>query len=163
MPLETMDYLHPNAAGFGLKTSNISKLYDYANRELSNIDFNEGFYEVDFVLNGNCSYLSKLIFDIDKNESIFGQGNEEPLILIQNIPVQNLRLVGANKNTINFNFNNIKYVKFKDDKLANYLNNNNNVSVNIIGRAAINRWNGRVEPQILINDIEIIEKNKYEF
>lgn len=160
-----MEYVegHPNAAGFGLKTSNISKLYDYANRELANIDFNEGFYEVDFVLNGNCSYLSKLIFDIDKNESIFGQGNDEPLILIQNIPVQNLRLVGANKNTINFNFNSIKYVKFKDDELADYLNNNNNVSVNIIGRAAINRWNEREEPQILINDIEIIEKNKYEF
>ena len=57
--------MHKNAAGFSIKTTNIDKLINFANEQLKDINFNEGFYEADFIVNGNCSYLKDLIIDID--------------------------------------------------------------------------------------------------
>ena len=67
-----------------------------------------------------------MILDIDKYKDVFGQNNDEPIILIENVPVENLRLVGADKTTINFKFNKIEYDKFKDQELADTLLNNKN-------------------------------------
>ena len=96
-----------------------------------------------------------MILDIDKYKDVFGQNNDEPIILIENVPVENLRLVGADKTTINFKFNEIEYVKFKDQELADTLLNNKNLTVNIIGRASMHEWLGRKTPQIQIIDREV--------
>lgn len=158
-----MEYVegHPNSAGQGIKEKNIDRLIQYANDKLKDVDFHTGVYEIDFQVNGNCSYLSNLIFDVDKYKSVFGQNNPEPLILIENIPIENLRLVGADKTTINFKFNGIKYVKFKDMELA--MNIRENKKVNVIGRPVINEWNGVREPQILITDIEFCDDKLWDF
>ena len=67
-----MDNMHSNAAGCGIKLNSVDKLYNYANHKLANINFNEGFYEADFVVSGNYSGLSNLIFDLDKGRKYFG-------------------------------------------------------------------------------------------
>ena len=77
--------MHKNAAGFSIKTTNIDKLINFANEQLKDINFNEGFYEADFIVNGNCSYLKDLIIDIDEGKEFFGQGNKEPIVVIENI------------------------------------------------------------------------------
>ena len=41
---------HQGAAGWGAPTANLDKLVEYANRELKDINFNEGYYEADFIL-----------------------------------------------------------------------------------------------------------------
>lgn len=95
--------------------------------------------------------------------NIFGQGNDEPMILVENIPAQNFKLVGADKNTVNISFNGIKYVKFKDDNLANALKLNDKSTINIIGRASINDWNGIRTPQIMITDWEFCDDKLSDF
>lgn len=162
---DLMEYVegHANAAGFSLKEKNIDRLYQYANEKLKNIDFHQGIYEIDFRLNGNSPYLRELIFEIDKYMNIFGQGNDEPMILVESIPTQNFRLVGADKNTVNIGFNGIKYVKFKDDDLANALKSNSKSTINIIGRASINEWNGNRTPQIMITDWEFCDDKLNDF
>lgn len=69
-----IDYVegHPGAAGFALPVKNLSQLINYANTELKDMDFNEGYYEVDFVVNGNCSYLKDLIFDLNRGAKYWG-------------------------------------------------------------------------------------------
>lgn len=158
-----MEYVegHPNSAGQGIKEKNIDKLIQYANNKLKNIDFHQGVYEIDFQVNGNCSYLSNLIFDIDRYKEVFGQNNPEPIILIENVPIKKLKLVGADKTTINFSFNGIKYVKFKDTELAMKIQENK--KVNIIGQANINEWNGTKSPQIFITDIEFCDDKLADF
>lgn len=104
-----------------------------------------------------------MILDIDKYKDVFGQNNDEPIVLIENVPVENLRLVGADKTTINFSFNEIKYVKFKDQELADTLLNNKNSTVNIIGRATMNEWLGRKTPQIQIIDMEFCDDKMADF
>jgi single-stranded-DNA-specific exonuclease len=70
-----MDFVegHANAAGFSLKSNNVSKLYDYANEKLKDVNFNEGYYDADFVISGNYSDISNLVMDLGSNTSLWGQ------------------------------------------------------------------------------------------
>lgn len=164
-----MEYVegHAGAAGFGIKISNVSKLYDYANEELKNIDFKEGFYEADFIIDGNCSYLSDMIKSLDKGKGIYGQDCPEPLIVVQNIIINknNIQVMGSNKDTLKITFNNMSYMKFKASDLIQELEQygDNKISLTIIGRGNINTWGGRIIPQIFIDDIEIKESSMYDF
>lgn len=50
----------------------MEKLVDYANKELANVDFNEGFYEADFVVQGNYSEITNLVMDIGSQQKLWG-------------------------------------------------------------------------------------------
>ena len=163
-----MDYVegHNNAAGFAIKESDISKLYDYANKELANINFNEGFYEADFIVNGNCSYLNEMIFDLWRGKNIYGQNCPEPIIITQNLTIRpdNIKIIGAYKDTVKITFNNTTFMKFKAKELIEQLQNYpGGFIATIVGRPSVNSWNGTETPQILIEDIEInkIDNNTF--
>ena len=163
-----MDYVegHNNAAGFAIKESDVSKLYDYANKELANINFNEGFYEADFIVNGNCSYLNEMIFDLWKGKNIYGQNCPEPIIITQNLTIRpdNIKIIGAYKDTVKITFNNTTFMKFKAKELIEQLQNYpGGFIATIVGRPSVNSWNGIETPQILIEDIEInkIDNNTF--
>jgi single-stranded-DNA-specific exonuclease len=106
---------HANAAGFSLKENNVSKLYDYANRELKDIDFNEGYYEADFVVSGNYSDIGNLVTDLGTHADLWGQQNKEPVIIVENItiPKKSIQYIGSKKDTIKFIFNDMVYMIFK--------------------------------------------------
>lgn len=166
--LETIRSLHASACGVGLKNSNIDKLVNYTNKKLDNIDFNEGFWEVDFLVNGNCSYLSELIEELSDYNELWGQGNPEVLIAIENINInpKTIMFRGESNNTIAFTFNGIEYIKFKDDELARTLENakdNNSINLTIVGAPQINTWGGKSTKQIQIKAVEVKETNIYDF
>lgn len=157
---------HGNAAGFGIKVSNIDKLINYSNKELENINFNEGFYEADFIIKGNSSYLSKLIEDIDGGAKFWGQGNEEAVIIVEDIilPQNGYDIIGKNSDTLRFKFNGITYVKFKATELIEELKSKKGkLSIVVAGKGKINEWGGRKDPQILVDEIEIKELSAYDF
>lgn len=157
---------HGNAAGFGIKESNIDKLIEYSNEKLANVNFNEGFYEADFVVKGNCSYLSNLIEDMDRGAKLWGQGNEEALIVVEDITLQpgGYSIIGKNSDTIRFEFNGITYVKFKATELIEELKQKTGkLSIVAAGKGKINEWGGYRRPQILVDEIEIKELNDYDF
>lgn len=163
-----MDYVegHNNAAGFAIKESDVSKLYDYANKKLANINFNEGFYEADFIVNGNCSYLNEMIFDLWKGKNIYGQNCPEPIIITQNLTIRpdNIKIIGAYKDTVKITFNNTTFMKFKAKELIEQLQSYpGGFIATIVGRPSVNSWNGTETPQILIEDIEInkIDNNTF--
>lgn len=157
---------HANAAGTSIPLSNIDKLVNYANEVLKDINFNEGFYEADFVVEGNCSYLSAMIKDLDRGKPLYGQGCKEPIIIAQNITINpnDISVIGKNADTIRFTFNGITYIKFKAteliDKIRTY---SDKISITAAGRANVNHWGGRATPQIQIDEIEIKEISKYDF
>lgn len=163
-----MDYVegHNNAAGFAIKEADIPKLYQYANKKLEDINFNEGFYEADFIINGNCSYLNEMIFDLWKGKNIYGQNCPEPIIVTQNLTIRpdNIKIIGAYKDTIKITFNNTTFMKFKAKDLIEQLQNySGGFIATIVGRPSVNSWNGVETPQILIEDIEInqIDNNTF--
>lgn len=156
-----MDYVegHSNAAGFSIKESNIDKLNAYANEKLKDIDFNEGFYEADFIVRGNCSYLQDLILDLENGKPLWGQGNKEPIIIVENIPMSlsHVQVIGSNSDTLKIEFNGICYIKFKAEEMISRINSIDcsKFSLTIAGRPNVNKWGGRSQPQIFIDEMEI--------
>ena len=155
-----MEYVegHAQAAGASLKASDIDKLNAYANEQLKDLNFNEGFYEVDFVVNSQDEALGDLVFEVSNHKSIFGQGNPEPVLLIDNLVINNseVQVIGQNANTLKFSCNGITYIKFHAEELIKQFKNSpETLKISVIGRCNINEWGGRQTPQIFIEDIEI--------
>lgn len=157
---------HANAAGTGLRISNIDKLTSYANETLKNINFNEKFFEADFIVKGNCSYLGDLISEMDNGRALWGQSNPEPIVIIENVPIaaNEIQVIGKNKDTLKFNFNGITYIKFRAKDLIEDLQMlSGKLNLTIAGRCNMNEWMGNRTPQVLIDEIEINEMNEFDF
>lgn len=164
-----MDFVegHPNAAGFSIKTSNLDRLCDYANKELANINFNEDFYEADFIIPANYSNIEELVYSLGSYGHLWGQGNKEPIIVVENlhIPKSSISVIGAKKNTIKIVFNGMIYMIFQATDLIEQIDSydKNELNINIVGTANINKYGGRETPQIYVREIEIKESSIYDF
>lgn len=142
-----------------MKISNIDKLNEYANEKLKDINFNEGMYEVDFCLTAAAPYIRELIINIVKNKEYFGQGNPEPIIYVQNVPIVDFKIQGANKNTVLIKNNGIDYLRYRDTDLAEKIQSGKYKYINIVGRANENVWMNRVTQQIVVDGYELIEED----
>lgn len=163
-----MDYVegHANAAGFSIKESNVDKLTAYANEKLKDINFNEGFYEADFVVQGNCSYLTDMIIDLEKGRALWGQQNDEPVIIVKDITinVSDIQVIGSYKDTLKFTFNGVTYIKFKAKALIEELFlQSGKINITVAGRSNLNSFAGKTTPQILLSEIEVKECSAYDF
>ena len=157
---------HANAAGFDIPTNCVARLNEFANEKLKDYDFNEKYFDVDFVVNSNCSYLEELIFDLDRGSKLFGQGCNEPQIVIENMIIdsKDIQVIGARKDTIKFVVNGITYVKFfAKDLIEEIKSKNGKLTMTILGRGTVNRWMGRETAQILVKEIEFKETSIYDF
>ena len=165
-PIRNYSNLHANAAGASLPLGNIDKLNAYANETLKDINFNEGFYEADFVVKGNCSYLPTMIEELDRGKALYGQGCKEPIIIAEDITIdpKTINIIGKNADTIRFIFNGVTYIKFKATELIDQIKSySDKINITAAGRANVNHWGGRMTPQIQIDEIEIKEISKYDF
>ena len=163
-----MDYVegHANAAGFSIKESNVDKLTAYANEKLKDINFNEGFYEADFVVQGNCSYLTDMIIDLEKGRALWGQQNDEPVIIVKDITinVSDIQVIGSYKDTLKFTFNGVTYIKFKAKALIEELFlQSGKINITVAGRSNLNSFGGKTTPQIFLSEIEVKECSAYDF
>lgn len=98
------------------------------------------------------------------------RGVEEPLIAIENIHVNinNIQLLSKDKNpTLKITLNNgVDLLKFRSseeefEKLTN--SDLGCVNINVVGKCDRNEWNGRVTPQIHVEEYEIVGVKKYYF
>lgn len=163
-----MDYAegHALACGQSIKATNIDKLINYANKELADVNFNEGYWEVDFIVDGNCSYLNNLIEELSNGKEFWGQGNPEATVAIENIAIDTKDIMyrGAEKNTVAFSFNGIEYIKFKDDNLVDlFREHNGKINLTVVGTPQVNEWGGRRTDQIQIKEVEIKDMDEYSF
>lgn len=146
---------HPNSFGFEIKKTNIPKLINYANEKLKNVDFNEGYYEVDYILSANSLSIAPIINDLSDFKYLWGKGNTECLMAIENIPVRNYEIIGKNKDTLKFTFNNITYIKFRANEIIDKISQiSEPLIINLVGRPNVNEWGGTIKPQIIIEDLE---------
>ena len=137
----------------------MQNIRDYCNNKLCNINYNlDNIYEVSYETDLNDPYLIIIISQIDKWKEIWGNGIEEPLICIKNIPIKNEDIItmGNNGDSFKINKNGISYVKFKDLDFYNKLTSDNQLKyITVVGKANMNNWGGRQTPQIFIEDYNI--------
>lgn len=153
---------HDNAAGWGLNGDKLDALLNYANSHLKAEDF-ENCYIVDYILDGS-DYNDELLGCLAAHPEYFGNHIDEPMIVIKNIPLQNVSVMGADKSSIKISYNGIDYVKFKDTDFIEEVMKNRMKKLTVYGRANLNEWMGKQSVQIFISDYELKEDDsKYDF
>ena len=153
---------HDNAAGWGLKGDKLDALVSYANKKLKAEDF-ENCYRVDYILDGS-DYNEDLLGTLASHPEYFGNHIDEPMIIVENIPLQTIMAMGTNKDSMKISYNGIDYVKFKDDNFVEEVMNNRTKKLTIYGRANLNEWMGKKSVQVFITDYELVEDtSKYDF
>lgn len=156
---------HPNAFGIvDLSPDNLENAMKQLNTILKDIEY-DFTYKVDFILDINHVTIP-LIIELSKFENIVGQGIEEPIIAVENISLtrDSFEVFGKNEDTISFMINGIKYVHFKcreGNRLYDFLQNawddNDVILFTIVGKPTINEYNGIRTPQIIIEDVNVID------
>lgn len=157
---------HDNACGISILNSNLPKLHEQANKDLSTYNFGDGYYEVNFERQALSEDLAALIEELARYKMIWSQSNNEPLIYVRDLHVskKDIQIMGKNKDTVKIVKNGIAYMKFfaKDliEELKNY---NDDIKFEVVGTANLNYWMGNVTPQIFIEQIDVKEDKLIDF
>ena len=160
---------HGNAFGAGITPENLPKFIEYANNKLADFNF-EPQYLVDFIFDrSNPTTLKYAILEIGALKKHWGQGVEEPLVVIKDIKITKDNLTLYEKGpTLKITIpgeDGITLTKFRssEDEYEALYTDSGCVTINVIGTCEINSWNGYCYPQITIKDYEIVDKQNYYF
>lgn len=158
-------YMHDNAAGCSIKNSDLSKLHQIANERLSQYNFGEEYYEVDFERRASEADLGDLIRDLAQYKFVWSQQNTEPMIYVRDLYINrsDVQIMGKNKDTVKIVKNGVAFMKFFAKDMIEQLNQYDCLKLEVVGKANLNEWNGMTTPQIFIESYEIKEDNLLDF
>lgn len=153
---------HANASGVSLLISKKEDLLKYANSHISEEGLNSS-YMVDYIFSAQENY-SKLATQLAEHEDLFGNDIETPTVVAEKIPLDNYMIMGENKDSFKFTHNGVEYVKFKDATFVDEIRAcEEPITLTVYGRLGLNKWQGRVTPQLIIDDYDINIIDEYEF
>ncbi|MEX0594869.1 MAG: hypothetical protein WD512_00080, partial [Candidatus Paceibacterota bacterium] len=148
---------HQSAFGVSLNKKSVESIRVKLNKEFADYDFTE-IYNVDFSIPAD-EFDKQLIFDICDYEDYWGKGVEEPFLHIKEIPLVEceMSLLGKKSDTIAMEYDGVKYMIFKTDMDTYEKIKEESLfgSMDIIGKANVNEYEGKKTPQIMIQDFEI--------
>ena len=128
---------HEGAFGAGIKDSKVQDFIKYSNTELANFDFTPKYY-IDLEYDAN--YLIPAdVLNIANFDNLWGQGIEEPFILVKNLKVSkdNIALLKETtlKITIPADGQDISLIKFGSSKseFESLCSDLGYVTINVIG------------------------------
>lgn len=155
---------HDNAAGWGLNGNRVQALMDYANSHLKAEDF-ENCYLIDYELDALDYETTRLLSALASHPEYFGNHIEEVKVVVKNIPLSNIMVMGANKDSIKISTGGVDYVKFKDDDFIEEVMSNRMKTLTVYGRPNLNTFNGHTSVQLFISDYELVSEDthKYDF
>ena len=157
---------HQNAFGISIKKAYIDKFIELTDEALKDME-SEPLYYVDYIFKG-VDVKPETILEIAGLEDLWGQDIDESLICVENLKVtkENLTLMSPDKKpTLKITLpNKLSFIKFgSSQEEYEKLLSEGYIEINLIGKCNANEWMGRVTPQILIEDYEIIGMSKYNF
>ena len=120
----------------------------------------EPVYKVDYIW-GPSTIDSQKILDIAQLD-IYGQNIPESYVAVENLPLSqdNVTLMGLQKGhpTIKITVGDVAIIKFKaSEEMYNNLISGNKV-INLVGKCKMNEWQGKITPQIIVEDWDIREE-----
>ena len=88
-------------------------------------------------------------------------------VVIKNISLASVMAMGANKDSMKINFNNIDYVRFKDQTFTEEVFSNRMKTLTVYGRVNLNTFAGKTTTQVFIDDYDLEDEqedpHKYDF
>ena len=160
---------HANACGIIISDENLEKFIEYSNRELADCEFTPCTI-VDFIWHG-YDFTGKDVLDIAGLDALWGQGLPQPIIALENLHVSPsaINLMSRDKKpTLKILLSNgVSLIKFgssiEEYEQLMLTPETGSIVMNILGKCAINDWNGAISPQIIVSDMEIVGQTLYYF
>ena len=153
---------HENAAGVSIAANRIPSLLQFMNNNFA-ADAFDNCYLVDYILDSRNDNIP-LLWQLAQCQDYYGNGIDEPKFIIKNIPLNNMLVMGENKDCVKISYNGIDYVKFKNTDFIDDLRAHRLQLLNVYGRATLNTYMGRTSLQIAIEDYELVDdQSKYDF
>lgn len=155
---------HEGAFGVGIADSALNSFIEYSNRSLAGFDFTSK-YNVDFEYDMQTLEANDIL-NLADFDGLWGQGVEEPFVLIKGIKLTSNNLSLLKETTLKITLqDSISLIKFGSsrEEYETLYSDLGCVTINVIGHFQKNVWNGRVNPQILIEDYEIVGRTAYYF
>lgn len=150
---------HSSAFGCDINADKLEDARGALNEALEHIEYDDTIY-VDFILEP-YELDADLFQTLDKNQWVWGHGISEPLIAVEGVEVavDEIAIMGKDKNSISFFADGVKYCKFKlsqDDKLLQLANDATGeiIKLNIVGECSINDYGGKRVAQMIIDEYE---------
>jgi single-stranded-DNA-specific exonuclease len=151
---------HDMAFGVGVHEDDLPKLNAYLNHKLKDIDFGTEEIEVDAILRGR-KIAHDILSDFAKYNYLYGMGIPQPKFAFEIFITRDMiNLIGKERSTIKFNYNNIEFIKFGGKDIVaelftedgdGFTDVNPKLRVKIIGRAQYNEFNGTKTLQIIMD------------
>ena len=156
---------HASAHGVAIQTNHLDDFVKWFNKKSSCYTFNENSYEVNFELRATDEYLDKLCTEVGHYDDLWGGNNPTPVISVRQVHLdfKDITIQGKNKDSIKFNVNGVACVMFRCKEIIEELSRHEHLTLNFVGKANLNEWNGHTSPQLIIEEIEIEENNLLEF
>ena len=157
---------HQSAFGLGIPEDNIAAFLEKTDIALKDMQ-SEPIYYVDYIYK-NDDIKKENILDIANLGSLWGKDMPESLIAIKDLKITKNMIEVFEKTNLTLKIktqNGIDIMLFNAQKeLCDKMKNNEGyITINLIGKCNINEWGGKQTPQIFIEDMEIIDENKYLF
>lgn len=160
---------HANACGIIIEDAKLAQFIDYSNEKLADCEFTPCTL-VDFIWHG-YDFSNHDVLAIAELDSLWGQSLPRPIICLEDLHVTpaNITLMSRDKKpTLKISLSNgVSIIKFGSsvDEYESLTNvpDGGSVILNIIGKCAINEWNGIITPQILTDEMEVVGQTMYYF
>jgi single-stranded-DNA-specific exonuclease len=160
-----VEYAEGHQAAFGtcIKPENVEPLKELSNKLLKDYDF-EKVFSIDFLMD-STEVSSEYIFKLNDMKHLWGTRLREPKIMVSNIKIDasELQLIGKKSNIIKIIFNGVEYIMFRAEEIIANIPDGNSLEISLIGKPNTNEWNGKVTPQIIVDECEIEASNSFVF
>ena len=157
---------HQGAFGLGIAVDKIQEFIEKTDAALANMS-NEPIYFVDYIYKG-VDVNGQNILDIANLDDIWGKDIEEPYVAVEGLKVntQMVNLMSVEKHpTLKITLpNKISIIKFgsSQEEYEQFLGQGYKI-INLVARCNANAWNGYVNPQLLVEDYEIVGQSRFDF
>ena len=160
---------HANACGIIIENAKLADFIEYSNAKLADCEFTPCTI-VDFIWHG-YDFTGNDVLDIASLDALWGQGLPQPNIALENLHISpsSINLMSRDKKpTLKIMLpNGVSIIKFgssiEEYEQLMQTPETGSIVMNIIGKCAINEWNGSITPQIIATDMEIVGQTLYYF
>lgn len=146
---------HDKACGVGWNQGNTSDLFAYLNQ--LDIDLQNDEIEVCQSFEAN-DIPNNIFYEFESYEELWGSGLPAPLFHVTNIRIKgkDIKVIGSNKTTIQFNVGNVKFIQFfvskeKQEKLG--VGKKDEIEFSVIGTLERNIFRDRSYKQCTIKEV----------
>jgi len=153
---------HDNAHGIGIKGDQVDNFLYHIDEILEDVS-TEPIYRVDYDFK-ETDNNNEYILDIAQMNDYWGQDIDRAYVNI-NFKITSSNFQVMKSNTLKFNLpNGLSIIKFNgtDEEIEKFTTKGY-LELNAICKCNANAWNGRVYPQLIMEDYEIIDSSKYFF